>query len=156
MNDIERLIAIEEIKQLKGRYLRALDLKDWDLMSTIFTDDAVADYRGGATNPHTGINAVPGPTEGIQIGGDTIVRGLSGAVAKMDVAIHHVSVPEIKITSETTAEAIWPMINRNRMQPGGPVSEEIGWGHYHETYESVDGQWKIKTLRLSRLRVDHI
>jgi hypothetical protein len=29
-----------------------------------------------------------------------------------------------------------------------------GYGHYHETYEKFDGRWLIKTLRLSRLRVD--
>jgi hypothetical protein len=27
-------------------------------------------------------------------------------------------------------------------------------GHYHETYEKVEGKWQIKTLRLTRLRVD--
>jgi hypothetical protein len=29
-----------------------------------------------------------------------------------------------------------------------------GWGHYHETFEKIDGKWLIKTLRLTRLRVD--
>ena len=27
-------------------------------------------------------------------------------------------------------------------------------GHYHETYEKTDGEWRIKTLRLTRLRMD--
>ena len=25
-----------------------------------------------------------------------------------------------------------------------------GYGHYHETYEKVNGEWKIKTLRPER------
>jgi hypothetical protein len=29
-----------------------------------------------------------------------------------------------------------------------------GRGHYHETYEKVDGQWLIKTSTLTRLRED--
>jgi hypothetical protein len=29
-----------------------------------------------------------------------------------------------------------------------------GYGHYHETYEKVDGRWRIKTITLTRLRVD--
>jgi hypothetical protein len=30
----------------------------------------------------------------------------------------------------------------------------VGYGHYHETYESVAGQWVIKTSKLTRLRED--
>jgi hypothetical protein len=33
-------------------------------------------------------------------------------------------------------------------------SELHGYGHYHETYEKVDGTWRIKTLTLTRLRQD--
>jgi len=29
-----------------------------------------------------------------------------------------------------------------------------GYGHYEETYVKLDGQWKIKTSKLTRLRVD--
>jgi hypothetical protein len=29
-----------------------------------------------------------------------------------------------------------------------------GYGHYHETYVLVDGQWLISTMTLKRLRVD--
>jgi hypothetical protein len=33
-------------------------------------------------------------------------------------------------------------------------SELHAYGHYHETYEKVDGRWRIKTLTLTRLRQD--
>jgi hypothetical protein len=29
-----------------------------------------------------------------------------------------------------------------------------GYGHYHETYEKVDGRWRIKSSKLTRLRED--
>jgi hypothetical protein len=29
-----------------------------------------------------------------------------------------------------------------------------GYGHYHETYEKLDGEWRIKTMKLTRLRRD--
>jgi hypothetical protein len=29
-----------------------------------------------------------------------------------------------------------------------------GWGHYYETYEKIDGKWLIKTLKLTRLRLE--
>jgi len=39
------------------------------------------------------------------------------------------------------------------------IAQMHGYGHYHETYELVDdgngaGRWYIKTLKLTRLRVD--
>jgi hypothetical protein len=35
-----------------------------------------------------------------------------------------------------------------------PIKTLHGYGHYTETYERVDGRWHIKTLKLTRLRVD--
>ena len=29
-----------------------------------------------------------------------------------------------------------------------------GYGHYQESYEKIDGSWHIKTLKLTRLRLD--
>ena len=60
--------------------------------------------------------------------------------------------PEIEITSPTTATGIWAMLDILQ-EPGGENLVH-GWGHYHETYERIDGRWYIKTLRLTRLRVD--
>jgi hypothetical protein len=31
-----------------------------------------------------------------------------------------------------------------------------GYGHYHETYSKIDGNWYIASMRLSRLRVDRL
>ena len=38
----------------------------------------------------------------------------------------------------------------------GPDGKNVltGYGHYHETYERIGGEWKIKTLLLTRLRMD--
>ena len=33
-------------------------------------------------------------------------------------------------------------------------TELHGYGHYHETYEKIDGTWRITTSSLSRLRMD--
>jgi len=32
--------------------------------------------------------------------------------------------------------------------------ELSGFGHYHETYQKADGTWRIKTLKLTRIRMD--
>src|SRR5580700_1252307 len=38
------LVALEEIRQVKYRYLRCVDLKLWDEMADVFTAEATADY----------------------------------------------------------------------------------------------------------------
>ena len=38
------LAALEEIRRLKYRYLRCVDLKLWDEMADVFTPDATVDY----------------------------------------------------------------------------------------------------------------
>ena len=62
--------------------------------------------------------------------------------------------PEIVITSADTATGIWAMEDRLRWPPGGPLVAMHGWGHYHETYARSNGEWRIQTTTLRRLRVD--
>ena len=38
------LATIEEIRQVKYRYLRCVDLKLWDELAEVFTPDATVDY----------------------------------------------------------------------------------------------------------------
>jgi hypothetical protein len=41
--------SIEEIKQLKYRYLRTLDLKQWDEFTAVFVPEATGEYGDGLT-----------------------------------------------------------------------------------------------------------
>jgi hypothetical protein len=41
------------------------------------------------------------------------------------------------------------MLDVVRFKPGFTLH---GFGHYLETYEKLDGRWRIKTSRLTRLR----
>ena len=43
MDDATALLEIEAIKQLKARYCRYLDTKDWQAWRSIFADDFVSD-----------------------------------------------------------------------------------------------------------------
>ena len=43
---VERLVAIEDIKQLKARYFRLMDQKNWDGFEKLFTPDVVFDQYG--------------------------------------------------------------------------------------------------------------
>jgi hypothetical protein len=54
----------------------------------------------------------------------------------------------------STATGVWAMDDMLRWPAGGQFGSMRGWGHYHETYVLVGGEWRIQTTRLSRLRVD--
>ncbi len=144
MTELETLLAIESIKQLKARYFRCVDTKDWDNYRKVFADDVRFDISEDM--PEGGI--VEGAENAVRIARD----GLSGKV----VSVHHGHTPEIAITSETTATGIWAMEDMLRWEPGpsAPIQSLHGYGHYIETYSKIGAEWRIQTMKLTRLRVD--
>ena len=46
--DIREIADRLEIEQLIVRYTIAIDRKDWDLLDTVFTPDAILDYESSA------------------------------------------------------------------------------------------------------------
>lgn len=146
MDTAERLQAIEEIKQLKARYFRCMDEKDWAGLEAVFAPDLVADFRDS-----TGTRDESLLTHGAAL----YVKNLAPILEKITTT-HHGHMPEIEITSATTATGIWAMEDLLWVGEGAPVPYKTmrGFGHYHETYEKIDGAWVIKTTRLSRLRVE--
>ena len=143
--DLERHLAVEEIKQLKARYFRYLDTKDWTGIESLFTTDAQAVYN---VVDESGLGTLNEPVVGASEIAAFIRRGVESLVT-----IHHGHMPEIELISPTTARGIWAMEDILQT-PEDSVDVVHGFGHYHETYERTDGEWRIKTLRLTRLRVD--
>jgi hypothetical protein len=143
---LARLTAIEELKQLKARYFRCMDTKDWAGLAEVFAPDAVMDM---SSEMRDGTTQGTGITQGNQ----AIAEFMRGAVEPV-TTVHHGHMPELEIESETEARGVWAMEDVLRWPPGSPISTLHGYGHYHETYRRVDGAWRIQTIRLSRLRVD--
>lgn len=131
MNDIEA------IKQLKARYFRTMDTKDWRSMRLVFTDDAVIDTVDSG-----------GP---VISGADAFMAYLEPTLTGV-VTVHHGHMPEIDITSEVSATGIWAMEDLLQFPDGTSMR---GYGHYHETYRKEGGAWRIASSKLTRLRVDH-
>ncbi len=143
MDTLDELRAIERIKQLKARYFRCMDTKDWDGFQAVFAADATLDTTEEAPEVEV-VHGAPNIRQ--------FVEGMVGPV----VTVHHGHMPEIEITSPTTARGIWAMQDFLQIPEGSPLGMKsmTGWGHYTETYELVDGTWLIKTLVLTRLRRD--
>lgn len=142
MNDLERLLAIEEIKQLKARYFRFVDTKDWEAYRSVFADDVVVDVSASVPN-------------GLVTGGDAAVELARRSLAGDVTSVHHGHCPEIEIVSLTQARGIWAMEDRLSWGAASafPGQTMHGMGHYTETYEKTD-RWRIKTMKLTRLRCD--
>jgi hypothetical protein len=127
---------IEAIRQLKARYCRTLDTKDWAGFRRIFTDHVTIDTTDSG-----------GP---VITGGDAHIAFLRQTLGERRT-VHAAYMPEIELTSETTATGVWAMQDLVDLPDGGELR---GYGHYHETYEKSDDGWRIATLRLTRLRMD--
>ena len=127
---------IEAIRQLKARYFRTMDTKDWAGMRQVFSDDVVVDTTeaGG----------------GVVTGADEFMVFLQGTLDGA-VTVHQGHMPEIDVTSETSATGIWALNDIVIWSDGTRLE---GYGHYYETYEKQTGEWRIKSSTLTRLHVD--
>jgi hypothetical protein len=140
---------IEAIRQLKARYFRFVDTKQWDRWGDLFTDDAVL---------HVPVNR-PEPLRGREAIKQRVRTGLSEMIT-----IHHGHTAEIELLSADRARGIWPMydlllnmtneLTADPEAPGfGPRYE--GFGHYVEEYaKGEDGQWRIASSELRRLHLE--
>ena len=151
MDEVERLAAIEAIKQVKARYFRGVDTSDSALVRSILAEDCVLDYMGCCIDPASGRDFLPAMNI-VMRGRDSWTDG--GMSAMGIVSTHHGHLGEVTVSSADSASAIWPMTDRLFLPPGGEFSLVMGYGYYHETYVRTGGEWQIRTLRIERLRVE--
>lgn len=143
MDAIERLVAIEEIKRVKARYFWGLDHKDWAYWaSEVWAPDACLEVPEA--------NMVVEPR-------DKLIEWVSQSVGDQ-VSVHHGHMPDIEFTSDISAKVIWAMEDRLYRSAQYPLADGSiqlhGFGHYHETYVKLESGWRLKTSRLTRLRVE--
>jgi hypothetical protein len=157
----EQLLAIEAIKRLKARYCRCVDTKDWAGFRAVFAPDAVIDASEAFTpTDHTGallkIDGVVPPAPNPAGRCDDVAKFVADLSKILDgvSTVHHGHTPEIELTSPTTATGIWAMEDMLRWPKGSAVRDMHGYGHYWESYELLPQGWRIKNLKLTRLRVD--
>ena len=153
MDDLDELVAIEAIRRVKARYFRGVDRGDAELVRGILAEDCVLDYRGCCTDPRSGRDFLPAMNVVLRGSAAWSAEGFAKAGI---VSVHHGHDCEIELSGATTASGIWSMTDRLFMPGGAPFSQMIGYGYYHETYEKTGGAWKIKTLRIERIRVECI
>lgn len=133
---LQRLQDGEAIKQLKARYFRFLDTKQWADFAGVFTDDVRVDVDGFTFE-----------------GKASFVEQLQEILATTST-VHHGHMPEITIVDADHATGVWAMMDYLVFAGESPQKGFYGYGHYHETYVKQAGQWRISKTELTRLRVD--
>jgi 3-phenylpropionate/cinnamic acid dioxygenase small subunit len=141
--DIEQHDDLEAIRQLKSRYFRLMDTQQFAAWKDCFTEDVSAFYEGA---PRASADL---PTEIGCEGRDALIEGVSTLLTGA-TSMHQGFMPEIELTSATTARAIWSMYDYVRL----PTCNFQGWGHYHEEYVKEGDQWKIRKIHLTRLHTE--
>jgi SnoaL-like domain len=151
MDSLAKLIAIEEIKQLKARYFRCMDTRDFDGMAQVFCRGAKFDCsEGGRVLPVGGTwKGEAGP---VTHGRDAIMAWITESFRNA-TSVHHGHCHEIAIDSDTEAHGIIAMEDYIR-----GLDREThfvhGAGHYHERYRHEGGAWRIAETKLTRLFCD--
>jgi hypothetical protein len=128
VDDLSRLVAIDEICRLKYRYLRCLDQKLWDDIETCFTLDAVAEYSAGGYR-FEGRDAIV----------DFLRRSMGSEQFLSSHRCHH---PEIELTDATTATGVWALED-TVVHLDHDVTIQ-GAAFYQDEYVAEAGAWRIK------------
>lgn len=147
MDALEEVRAIEQIRQLKMRYFRFVDTKDWSGLETLFCADAVLDTRGA------GGQSTPGEEDAhVSRGRDAVVAYIREGL-QFATSVHHGHGHEVTVDSPEEAHGIIAM--EDVVEWHQPFQANLqGYGHYHEVYRVENGVWKIWRSKLTRLRVD--
>jgi hypothetical protein len=132
------LVALEEIRRVKYRYLRCVDLKLWDEMEEVFTPDASADY---------GTHAV---RESLNLRGRAeILTYLRDNLGPNIITVHRCGQPEIEIDGDS-ATGIWSFEDTVIAMDFRVLIK--GAAFYEDTYErGEDGRWRISHIGYTRI-----
>ena len=130
---VARLTAIEDIKQLKARYCQLCDAGyDPDGLAAMFVEDAIWD--GASFGRHVGRAAIR-----------AFFAGISNDIV---FAAHLVLNPIITVEGDTANGKWWLIMPCTTAADGG--GKEARWllAEYDDDYVRIDGAWYFKHLRL--------
>jgi ketosteroid isomerase-like protein len=124
------LVTLEEIRQLKYRYLRCVDRKLWDEMADVFTPDATVDYG-------TQVFGKP-----LKIAGrDEIIAYFRKNLGPSLITVHSAGQPEITVDGDT-ALGTWRFEDTVIAMEYRVVI--TGAAFYEDRYvRGADGKWRI-------------
>lgn len=124
------LEAREALKELKYRYIHALDQPNEDRFVSLFTENASFEASSyGTVEGHSGI------------------REFIEYRASDDRAYHHMATNPVLSVDGDEATGRWYYIV---IKVDADGAAEWGQGTYEDEYRRVDGEWKIASLSAAR------
>lgn len=136
MKTLEQMNDWLDICDLKARYCRLMDIKDWEAYRELLTEDYELDVSQA-----DGVELIRGREEALKM----VLSHIEHAITA-----HQVHSPEIQFNGDE-ANGIWAMQDRV-IFPNGPSL--TGYGHYHDRYVRRSGEWRIAASKLTRLHID--
>lgn len=138
LRSLEELGALEELRQLKYRYFRTLDLKRWDEFADTLAENVVAHY---------GTHALAEPL--VFQGRDALTRFMRDALGPAITTVHVASHPEISVDG-SGATGSWAF--EDTVIVPGANSLIRGAGYYTDRYcRDGDGRWRIAETSYQRI-----
>jgi hypothetical protein len=137
MNTIEGICSVEEIRQVKYRYLRCLDLKLWDELGDTLTESAVLDF--GTTDFGTPLE-IAGRTEIVAFNRTKFGPGTLTA--------HTAAQPEITVDGDTAA-GVWSLRDMLLATRHGMIITAAAF-HYDRYERGADRCWRIARSSYAR------
>jgi len=134
--DIQRLMDIEAIKQLKHAYFRCLDTANFSELEQLLHDDVTVDFVG--SNYEWKLR-----------GKHEYVASVRSAFTREAVGHHNGHHPEIQILSESEATGIWYLADDMWIMTHKFHTK--GTAIYWDRYVKADGVWKIRETSYRRL-----
>lgn len=133
---LQQLSDLEEIRTLKHRYFRGIDTADTALLSDLFTDDVIVEYRGGGYRVNLS-------------GRLNMLDFLANSFHSGSIAMHHGHMPDITLDGPDDAHGLWYLedlfINLEEK------TNTTGTALYRDVYRRVDGRWRIARTEYDRV-----
>ncbi len=127
MDTIERLVAMETIRQAVARYARGIDRLDADLMKTAYWPDAIDDH-------------------GVYVGDamafcDRVIETHARFAVTMHCNMNHTI--EVDDDGLVANGEVYNTTFLLRVDDDGGQIVDQWWGRYLDRYEQRDGDWRI-------------
>lgn len=134
--NIQHLMDIEAIKQLKHAYFRCIDTANLEELTSLFHPDVIVHFIGGTY-------------EWQLTGSEEYVSSIGQSFNKRSVGHHNGHQPEIQVLSETEATGIWYLTDNMWVMQHNAFT--TGTAIYWDRYVKQDGRWLIRETRYERL-----
>ncbi|MBP8926060.1 MAG: nuclear transport factor 2 family protein [Pseudomonadales bacterium] len=134
--DIQMLMDIEAIRQLKHAYFRCVDTANFTELAELFHDEVTVHFIGGTY-------------EWKLNGKAEYLAAVTQAFNAQAIGHHNGHHPEIQILSETEATGIWYLADNMWQLSSNHFT--TGTAIYWDRYRKVDGRWLMIDTRYRRI-----